>query len=47
MFKFKSKTWNNGTKTRAQKLKLKTRNVQDQSTKIFLLQWNKKAYTWK
>jgi hypothetical protein len=47
MFKFKSKTRNKGTKKRTQKLKLKTWNVQDQSTKIFILQWNKKMYTWK
>jgi hypothetical protein len=42
MFKFKSKTQNKGTKKITQKLKLKTWNVQDQSTKIFILQWNKK-----
>jgi hypothetical protein len=40
MFKFKSDTRNKGTKTRTQKLKLKTWNVQNQSTKIFVLQWN-------
>jgi len=42
-FKSKSKTQNKWTKIRTQRLKSKTKSVQDQIINIFLFQWSKKT----
>ncbi len=41
MYKFNSKTQNKGTKTKTQRLKTRTRSVQNQSINKYLLRWSK------